>query len=141
MENKQGQHLVFYDGTCGMCHGVVQFLLKHDKRKVFIFAPLQGKTAAAMLNPSLFSSPDADSLVLVENYKDPPHRHFYIFGKAALRISWLMNGWWKFPGVFSFLPASCIDWFYKWIAAHRFQWFQKTDCLIPNTNESDRFLM
>ena len=118
-----GQHLVFYDGTCGMCHQAVQFLLKHDRHGIFLFAPLQGETAALLLQKWRTVFPGADSLVLMQNYKDPKHKQIYAFGKGALRICWLLGGLWKIPGFISFLPAGLYDWVYRWIAYRRFQWF------------------
>lgn len=43
------EHLVFYDGECGLCDRVVQTLLKVDTHERFVFAPLQGKTAEKLL--------------------------------------------------------------------------------------------
>ena len=49
-----GLSLVFYDGTCGFCHGAVRFLLSQDPSGVaFRFAPLEGTAAARMLPPEL----------------------------------------------------------------------------------------
>jgi len=49
-----GPSLVFYDGTCGFCHGAVRFLLSHDlSGAAFRFAPLEGTVAARTLQPEL----------------------------------------------------------------------------------------
>lgn len=140
MATATGQHLVFYDGTCGMCHWVVQFLLKHDRNKIFMFAPLQGETAGVLLKDWRITVPEADSLVLIENYQDPDQKKIYIFGKGALRICWLLGGLWMVPGAISFLPSFLYDWLYKWVARHRFKWFASQSCLIPKTQNTSRFL-
>ena len=45
-------HLIlFYDGSCALCHGFVRWILKRDPDAVFQFAPLQGETFA-QLGPS-----------------------------------------------------------------------------------------
>ena len=44
-----GQHLVLYDGVCGLCNAVVQFLLPRDRRHSFDYASLQSKTGQAWL--------------------------------------------------------------------------------------------
>ncbi|MBA3603949.1 MAG: DUF393 domain-containing protein [Parachlamydiaceae bacterium] len=134
------QHLVFYDGSCGMCHWVVQFLLKHDSNKLFVFAPLQGETAQLLLKDWRTSVPEADSLVLIENYQGSEAKKIYIFGKGALRIFWLLGGFWAIPGCISFLPSFLYDWKYRWVARHRFQWFASESCLIPKTQDATRFL-
>ncbi|HUS19104.1 MAG TPA: DCC1-like thiol-disulfide oxidoreductase family protein, partial [Terriglobales bacterium] len=36
--------IVFYDGTCVLCHGFVRWVLANDQAAVFQFAPLQGET-------------------------------------------------------------------------------------------------
>ena len=43
-----GQHLLLYDGVCGLCDHLVQFVLAHDRRGVFDFAPLQSATGRAI---------------------------------------------------------------------------------------------
>ncbi len=139
MDIKQ-QHIVFYDGTCGMCHFVVQFLLKHDTRGCFVFAPLQGITAASELSHWRNSYPLADTLVLIENYQDLKQRKILAFGKGALRICWLLGGAWKIIGILSFLPSCLYDWGYRWVASHRFQWFERQTCLIPKSQDIKRFL-
>lgn len=49
-----GPSLVFYDGTCGFCHGAVRFLLSHDPSgAAFRFAPLEGTVAARTLPTAL----------------------------------------------------------------------------------------
>ena len=136
----ESQHLIFYDGTCGMCHWVVQFLLRYDIKKLFVFAPLQGETAQVLLKDWRTSNPEADSLVLIENYQDPKKKKIYIFGKGALRICWLLGRFWMIPGSISFLPSFLYDWIYRWVARHRFQWFASQSCLIPRNQDSSRFL-
>ncbi|MBP6217575.1 MAG: DUF393 domain-containing protein [Oligoflexales bacterium] len=132
------ENLVFYDGTCGMCHGVVQFLLEHDKKKTFLFAPLQGETAKHVLKDWRSSFPNADTIILVENY--PSHKQIFAFGKGGFRICWRLGGFWKIPGLLSFLPGCFYNWGYRWVARHRFQWFDKQACLIPDTRDVKRFL-
>ncbi|WP_286827645.1 thiol-disulfide oxidoreductase DCC family protein, partial [Maribacter sp. UBA4516] len=40
-KNKQ---LILFDGVCNLCNASVQYVIKHDKNNVFMFAPLQGET-------------------------------------------------------------------------------------------------
>ena len=41
--------IVFYDGVCGLCNRLVQFLLKHDREGRLRFASLQSDFAAKVL--------------------------------------------------------------------------------------------
>jgi predicted DCC family thiol-disulfide oxidoreductase YuxK len=132
-------HLVFYDGECGFCDQVVQLLLKADKRKKFLFAPLQGKTAARLLKELPEGMKGIDTLVLVENYQQPSQR-FLILGKAAFRIMWLLGGFWSLIGWISFLPGWLYNWGYRLVARNRKRLFPVICCVIPDPNQKDRFL-
>lgn len=131
-------HLVFYDGECGLCDQVVQFLLKVDNRKLFLFAPLKGKTALKALEGLSLQDRHEDSLVLVENYGEPDEK-IYILGKGALRILWLLGGFWKVAGLISFLPSFLYNWAYRLFARYRHRFFADR-CQLPKTKKDPRFL-
>lgn len=130
-----GKHLVFYDGTCGLCDHVVQFLLPRDRQEVFLFAPLQGKTAEKWLSPDLKKG---DALVLIENFSSARAR-MYSAGKAVFRILWLLGGAWALLGLFFFLPAFFYDWGYRLVASHRHLFFADS-CRLPDAASAKRFL-
>jgi predicted DCC family thiol-disulfide oxidoreductase YuxK len=133
------RHLVFYDGVCGLCDLAVQFILKRDKKQQFIFAPLQGKTAAKVLKDLPSSIRNEDSIILIENYGAADAKTV-ILGKAALRILWILGGAWSLIGSISFLPAWLYDWKYRLIARHRHRFFSKDRCVVPSEQNSHRFL-
>lgn len=131
-------HLVFYDGECGFCDHIVQFIMKQDKNELFDFAPLQGQTAAQMLKhlpPEIINN---DSLILIENYKTDPQ--YYVLGKGALRICWLLGGVWAVFGILSFLPSFLYDWGYRLVAKNRKKFFKNPSCVIPTKEKRERFL-
>jgi len=133
------KHLVFYDGECGLCDHVVQFLLQVDKRGVFLFAPLQGKTAAERLKDIPPEMKTADSLILIENFQSP-NESLSIYGKGAFRIAWLLGGPWRLVGWLSFLPAFLYDWGYRLVARNRHRFFKKEICRLPDEGARHRFL-
>lgn len=132
------QHLVFYDGECGLCDRTVQFLLKADKKDVCVFAPLKGITALQMLKDLPPSQKNADSVILVENWETDPK--FCIRSKAIFRIFWLLGGWWSLLGWLNFLPAFLFDWAYRLVAHYRHQLFSKITCPVPDEKTRHRFL-
>ncbi|MCB1118743.1 MAG: DUF393 domain-containing protein [Chlamydiia bacterium] len=123
--------IVFYDGTCGLCDWVVQFLLTHDTNAVFHFAPLQGETAKERLKPE---HRKVDSLVLLAGEQE------FLEAKGALRIAWLLGGWWTFLGILSFLPVWCFNWAYRLVARNRHRLFKNFTCQLPRKNKINRFL-
>lgn len=134
-----GEHLVFYDGACGLCDHAVQFLLKTDHQQKFMFAPLQGETAKTILKQLPAHYKKEDSLVLVENYqtKNP---QFFVLGKGALRICWLLGKGWTILGLLSFLPGFFYDWMYRIIARNRKFFFHNERCILPSMTQKERFL-
>lgn len=129
------KHLVFYDGTCGLCDHAVQFILKADKKKIFVFAPLEGETAKKVLK----ESPEVDSLILVDDFGLPMQRT-YIQSQAVWRICWLLGGEWALLGWLSFLPGFLFDWAYRIVARHRHRFFSSDVCILPDRSQKDRFL-
>lgn len=131
-------HLVFYDGECGLCDHAVQFVLKADKQKKFMFAPLQGTTAAELLADLPPEMKKADSLILIENFQEPAQQ-LHILGKGAFRVCWLLGGGWRLLGWLSYLSPILYDWGYRLIARNRHRLFPQTECIIPDLAQKDRF--
>jgi predicted DCC family thiol-disulfide oxidoreductase YuxK len=132
--------LVLYDGVCGLCDRLVQFLLKRDVSGTLMFAPLQGPTAARLLDrhPQLHHGPE--SVVYIENF-DSPEELAYTRSEAALRVLSALSGPWRMVKWISFVPLAVRDAGYDWIARHRYRWFGRFEaCKIPTENQRHRFL-
>ena len=41
--------VLFFDGVCNLCNQAVQFVIRHDKKAVFRFAPLQSEFGQKVL--------------------------------------------------------------------------------------------
>lgn len=113
------KHLLLYDETCPLCNRSVHIILKRDKKKKFLFSPLQGKTAEKVLKKL---PPDLDTLILVENFESNKE-HILMEGKGALRICFHLGGIYFPLGLLSFLPTFAFDAFYRFIAKRRYRLF------------------
>jgi predicted DCC family thiol-disulfide oxidoreductase YuxK len=133
------RHLVFYDGQCGLCDHIVQFLLRVDKHEIFVFAPLQGETAEKLLAGLPENFKQIDSIILVENYQSP-QPEIYVLSKAVFKICWLLGGVWALIGSLSFLPSYLFDWGYRLVAKNRHRFFPITECVIPSASQRERYL-
>lgn len=134
-------NLVFYDGKCALCDGVVRFLWERDIRKEFVFAPLEGKTAEKELGGLDPALRGRDSFVLIEGWGGPRPR-FYFFAKGAFRVLWLLGGAWRVVGVLNFLPGYFFDWVYRLVARNRGLFLSDKSCLLPRDGDAsgERFL-
>lgn len=133
-----GNHLVFYDGECGLCDQVVRKLLQFDTEQQFLFAPLQGKTANDLLGDLPAELRNADSMILIENFRHWDRR-IYLGSTAVFRIFWLLGGWWSPIGLLFFLPSFLFNWMYRLVAKNRHRFFNQ-QCFVMPPEQKQRFL-
>jgi predicted DCC family thiol-disulfide oxidoreductase YuxK len=126
--------LILFDGTCNLCHGFVQFVLRRDPRARFRFASLQSAAARAALAAAGATSPLPDSVVLVDA------RGVATRSTAALRIAAGLRWPWPLLAGFRLVPPFVRDLVYDWIARNRHRWFGTRDtCLVPTPALRARF--
>ena len=133
--------IILYDGVCGLCNRLVQFLLKHDKRKQLRFASLQSDFAARVLQRHGFDPKDLDTLHVIENYEQPNERVLQR-SDAILRASRELGGFWSVSSSAArVIPRPFRDVVYRFVARNRYRVFGKYDtCMLPEPNQRSRFL-
>lgn len=130
------RHILFYDGVCGLCDRMVQFVLRHDRRRRFDFAALQGDFAASTLRRFGRDPRDLDTVYVLTDdglllYK----------GRAILFVLRALGFPWSLFALFSLLPWRFVDWCYDRVAHNRYRIFGKADqCRLPSPEERARFL-
>ncbi|GIV38970.1 MAG: hypothetical protein KatS3mg033_0770 [Thermonema sp.] len=130
------KRLVLFDGVCNFCNSSVNFIIRHDKKKRYLFVPLQEALGKQLLKAYHLPDDYLDSLVLLSNDK------IYSHSTAALRIGEGLGGRWKALGILRLIPAPLRDVVYKLIARNRYRWFGKKDsCMIPSPEVRKRFLL
>ena len=136
----QGVHLVLYDGVCGFCNRLLQFLLAVDGRAVFDFASLQGGTGRAIVERAGGHPDDLDSFYVAANYRT--HRARVITkGEAALFVAGELGWPWKLTGLMRALPAGWLDRMYDLVARNRYRIFGRHEqCLAPRSEFRNRFV-
>ena len=133
--------ILFYDGVCGLCNTLVQFLLKHDKRGRLRFASLQSDLAEKVLRRHGFDPKDLDTLHVVENYEQPDERLLQR-SDAVLRAGRELGGHWSvLAAIAKIVPRFLRDIAYRYIAQNRYRVFGKYEtCMLPDPNQRSRFL-
>lgn len=124
------EHLLLYDGECGLCDAAVEFVWKRDRKRTFCFAPLQGLTAAPFLQLGVLDGAMQDSVILVEGFRSP-HPRIYLRSQAVWRVCWHLGGFWTIPGCLKFLPGWLFDWGYNIVARMRHRLFGPATCRLP----------
>ena len=133
--------IILYDGVCGLCNGLVQFLLKHDKDGRLRFASLQSDFAEKVLRRHGFDAKDLDTVHVVENYDQLGERVLQR-SDAILRAGRELGGFWSASSsVAGIVPRALRDLVYRLVATNRYRVFGKYDtCMLPDPSQRSRFL-
>lgn len=128
--------LILFDGVCNLCNTSIQYVIKHDKNNVFMFAPLQGDTGKKIIENFKIDTSKIDSIILYSNSEK-----IYFKSTAALKIASKLS----FPRsvllIFLIVPAFIRNWVYDYIAFNRYKWFGKqNECMIPTEKLKAKFL-
>jgi predicted DCC family thiol-disulfide oxidoreductase YuxK len=136
-----GHSIVLYDGLCGMCDGVVQFLLRHDRKDAFRFAPQQGEEAKQILARHALNPAAMETLFFIEHY-DRARERVYTRSEAVLRMAKDLGGIWTLALATRLLPRILRDACYDLIAGNRYRIFgRRTECRVPSSQDQHKFLV
>lgn len=118
--------VLLYDGLCPLCHFMVKFVAKRDKKDVFRFHTLEGLT--------LTDCPD--SVMLIRGGK--------ILSKSEAVTDVLsgLGGFYLLPArLIKFIPTILADRMYDYVARQRRRWFGSYDsCPVPPAEILHKFL-
>ena len=133
--------IILYDGVCGLCNRLVQFLLKHDRHGRLRYASLQSDFAAKVLQRHGFDPKDLDTLHVIENYDHPSERVLQR-SDAILRAGRELGGLWSpLASLAKIIPRPLRDLAYRFVARNRYRVFGKYDtCMLPDPKQRNRFL-
>jgi len=127
--------IILFDGLCNLCNSTVQFIIRHDPKVRFHFAPLQSGFAQHLLSKLQHNIPPYSSIVLIADEKVRTK------STAALKICGQLSGGWKLALIFLIIPRFIRDGVYDFVARHRYRWFGKRqECMLPAPELKKRFL-
>ena len=126
--------VIIFDGICNLCSGSVQFILKRDKEKKFLFASLQSSYGQNLLKKYDLPTDTFNSFILFEDGK------ILTRSTAALKMFSQLKGW-KWVRLLGIVPKFIRDAVYNVIAKNRYKWFgKKNECWVPTPELKARFL-
>lgn len=128
--------IVFYDGVCGLCNRMVQFLLKRDINDRLRFASLQSEFAAKVLSRHGIDPTDLDTLHVFDNDRVLNR------SDAILRAGRELGGFWAVLATMGkVVPRPLRDLVYRFVATNRYRVFGKYDtCMLPSPQHRKKFL-
>lgn len=133
--------IVLYDGVCGLCNRLVQFILKRDRNDRFRFAALQSDFGRRILLRHGRDPEILDTVYLVLDHTEPTER-VLTRNDAVATVLEQLGGFWRVAAtLFRLFPRSVRDRQYNLIARNRYQIFGKYDaCPLPDPKLRHRFI-
>jgi len=116
--------IIFFDDDCLLCNKTVLFLLKRDIHKTLQFTPIGGDTFKA-LNLEQIST-NKNTVIFLKN------------GEISLRSTAILKTLsqlpfpWNLATIFTIVPKSIRDFFYRYVAKNRVKFFGKNNMCIAN---------
>lgn len=144
--DSSGHPILLYDGVCGLCNRLVQFVLRRDPvAGVFHFAALQSPLAARILSRHGVVARDLDTLYVVVNAEQADEM-LLSRSDAVIFILRRLGGagrsFWRPVGLLlKLFPRAARDWGYGVVARSRYRMFGRYDaCPLPTEETRSRFL-
>lgn len=131
----KGKKILLFDGVCNLCDGFVQFLLKRDKKGLYLFASLQSDMAKQLLEKYQVIDLGLETVVMIDGTQ------VYTHSDVALEVAKDLGGFYHLFSPLGFLPKKFRNRIYDWVASNRYRWFgKKESCMLPKREWRSRFL-
>lgn len=135
IEILQGKKVLFFDGVCNLCVGVVQFVLKRNTSGSVVFASLQSELGKQLLHELNVEETTLNTLYFVVNGT------VYSESDGALKLSLELRRLWPLCIVFWLVPRFIRNAVYRFVSRKRYKWFGKRDtCMVGEGEVEGRFL-
>ena len=133
--------VILYDGVCGLCNRLVQFVLKRDRKDHFRFAALQSTFARAILERHGLNPDALDTFHVVFDYGASTERVLARDEGLVAVLEGLGGAWRVLASLFRVFPSGIRKWQYNLIARHRYRVFGKYGvCPLPDPRVRHKFL-
>ena len=132
---KESKNIVFYDGVCSFCNGLVVFLLKYERNNNMSYCSLQSEFAKSFLK-------DFNVPINLETIYYFSEGKLHKRSEAIKKITRNLKSPFLIISYFlTITPEFLREYFYKFFAKNRYKWFgKKDDCKIPSPKNKERFL-
>lgn len=130
------REMIFYDGTCGLCHAMVRFTAGRDRAACFAYAPLGGETFRARMRQA--AAYPANSVVVQTSAGELLAR-----SAAVLHVLRRLGGGWRaLAAVLAVIPRPLLDGGYRTVArVRRALWAAPAgECPVVPPSLRSRFL-
>jgi predicted DCC family thiol-disulfide oxidoreductase YuxK len=141
MSGRGSNPIVLYDGVCGLCNRLVQFVLKNDRNDVFRFASLQSKLAEQILVRHRLRSESLETVYVVLDYGFAKERLLSRLQAVVYVLQQLGGPLAYVSAILRVLPAPVQNFLYRLVARNRYRVFGRYEtCPLPEGDTRSKFL-
>jgi len=127
--------VIIFDGTCVLCSGFAQFIMRHDKPRVFRLLAAQTPLGIALYEHFGLDPVAQETMILLQD------GCAFLKADGAMRIFAKLGLPWSLMRFGRLLPGALQVRLYDLVATNRYNWFGKRDtCFMPDPTQADRFL-
>jgi len=127
--------IIVFDAMCVLCAANAQFVLRHDSKRRFRLASMQGPVGSQLYRDNGIDPANPETLILVEGDK-------VLRDSDAVLAIYAGCGWpWRAAAILRIVPHFLRDPLYRWIARNRYRVFGRREtCWLPSPEDRDRLL-
>ncbi|MGP9420938.1 thiol-disulfide oxidoreductase DCC family protein [Pseudomonas reactans] len=130
-----GDRIVIFDGTCKLCIGWVNFLIRHDRHHTVRMVPVQSEKGKALFVWSGLPADKINTIVLIDKGE------VFLRSEAIFRAMSGLPAPWRWMGILRIFPQSFRDMCYNRIAINRYRLFGRYDAVQKlDADHAQRFL-
>jgi predicted DCC family thiol-disulfide oxidoreductase YuxK len=127
--------IIVFDGHCGFCSAWVQFVLRHDRKKIYRFIAGQSNLGRALYRHYGLDPENFESNILIENGRA------YFKADGSLRMFAGLGGPWSWVLLLRVVPSNLLEPAYEFIARNRMRLLDRREtCFAPSPKFEERFL-
>ncbi|KAB8037749.1 DUF393 domain-containing protein [Silvanigrella paludirubra] len=117
--------VIIIDDQCLICNKFIQFVIRQDKKEVFLFSAFR-----------YFFNDTPNTVILIFQNK------VYTRSVAVLKIFQLLKFPWNLFYILNIIPKFILNFFYNLFAKYRYQFFNKVEsCLLIDSTLKKRILV
>jgi predicted DCC family thiol-disulfide oxidoreductase YuxK len=127
--------IILFDAMCVLCSTNAQFVLRHDRRRRFRLASIQGEAGARLFREHGVDPSDPGTILVIDG-------HRVLRDSDAVLAIYAGLGWpWRTAGLLRLVPRALRDPPYRLVARNRYRLFGRREtCWLPSPADRDRVL-
>lgn len=123
---QERKNIIFVDGHCMLCHWLVSFIARRDRKDLFRFAALQDDLVHSIDSIQKDKIEGLSTVILLDRNDQVSYQ-----SDAVLKIFSLLPGAWQYASLLLYIPSPIRNAVYALIARIRYLFGRKETCSIP----------